>query len=219
MEPTTLARYGLLLVFLSVLLDQGGLPVPSLPILLACGALAAKGEISLPLLLLASTLASLAADSVWYALGRWRGPQVLKLFCRVSLHADEIISDMERSMRHHGVFSIVVAKFVPGVATIAPPLAGALGVSISRFLFASSITGLAWAAGLVGLGWLFRDTIAEATQWIEALGVWALVLLGLLLTCYVAYVWRRRRRAAALERGRSPEPLPGEPADVPSEAS
>lgn len=194
MEPTTLVRYGLLLVFLSVFLDQAGLPIPAVPILVACGALAARGEISLTFLLLMATLASMAADAAWFALGRWRGRQVLRIFCRFSLHADECVSGMERSLRHHGLVSIAVAKFIPGIATIAPPLAGSLGVSISRFLLISFFTGLAWAGGLVGVGWLFRDTIAEATQWLESLGVWALALIGLLLVCYVSSIWWQRRK-------------------------
>jgi len=101
---------------------------------------------------------------------------------------------MQRSLGHRGLFSIGVAKFIPGIATIAPPIAGALGVSISRFLLVSSLSGLAWAGGSVGLGWLFRDTIAEATRWLETLGVWALALVGLLLFGYVSFLlWRRRK--------------------------
>jgi len=101
---------------------------------------------------------------------------------------------MQRSLGHRGLFSIGVAKFIPGIATIAPPMAGALGVSISRFLLVSSLSGLAWAGGSVGLGWLFRDTIAAATRWLETLGVWALALVGLLLFGYMSSVlWRRRK--------------------------
>jgi len=194
MEPTALARYGLLLVFLNILLDQSGLPIPAVPILVACGALAARGEISLTSLLLTATAASMTADLAWYALGKWRGSHVLRIFCRYSLHAEERISGMQRSLRHHGLVSIGLAKFIPGIATIAPPMAGALGVSISRFLLVSSLSGLAWAGGSVGIGWLFRDTIAEVTRRLETFGVWALAFVGLLLFGYVSSVlWRRRK--------------------------
>ena len=101
---------------------------------------------------------------------------------------------MQRSLGHRGLFSIGVAKFIPGIATIAPPMAGALGVSISRFLLVSSLSGLAWAGGSVGIGWLFRDTIAEVTRRLETFGVWALAFVGLLLFGYVSSVlWRRRK--------------------------
>ena len=195
-EPDVLARYGLLLVFVNVLLDQAGVPLPAVPLLLACGALAATGKISLALLLLTATLASLIADSAWFALGRWQGRRVLGLFCLLSMHPDESVTKVERSLRRGGLVSIALAKFVPGLQMVAPPLAGALGISMIRFTLVSSLSGLAWAGGLVGIGWLFRDTINEVTQRIESLGAWALVLVGLLLCGYLAFVWWRRRRGS-----------------------
>ena len=206
LEPTVLARYGPLLIFANVLLDQAGVPLPAVPLLLACGALSATGEISPVLLLLTATLASLTADSAWFALGRWQGRRVLRLFSRLSMHPDESLAKVERSLRHHGLVSIALAKFIPGLQTVAPPLAGALGISMVRFALVSTLTGLAWAGGLVGIGWLFRDTINEVTQRIEALGGWALVLVVLLLFGYVAFLWWRRRRgsmAVPLHRRRS----------------
>ena len=107
-EPTVLARYGLMLVFVNVLLDQAGVPVPAVPLLLACGAFAARGEISLSLLLFTATLASLIADSAWFALGRWQGRRVLRLFSRLSMHPDESLAQVERSLRHQGLVSIAL---------------------------------------------------------------------------------------------------------------
>jgi membrane protein DedA with SNARE-associated domain len=200
-EPTVLARYGLLLVFVNTLLDQAGVPVPAVPLLLACGALAAREEISLALLLLTATLASLTADSAWFALGRWQGRRVLRLFRGFSLHPSESLAQVERSLRHHGLISIALAKFIPGLQTVAPPLAGALGISMVRFALVSFLSGLTWAGGLVAVGWLFRDTINEVTERLETLGVRALVLVILLLFGYLAFVrWRRRRTSMALPR-------------------
>jgi membrane protein DedA with SNARE-associated domain len=192
--PTVLDRYGLLLVFLSVLLDQAGVPVPAVPLLVACGALAARGGLPLALLLLTATLASLIADLAWFALGRWQGRRVLRLFSNVSLHPSTPLAQVERSLRGRGLVSIALAKFVPGLQMVAPPLAGALGVSIIRFALVSCVSGLVWASGLVAVGWLFRDAINEVTQRIEALGGWALVLVLLLLLGYVAFAWWRARR-------------------------
>lgn len=203
LEPTVLARYGLPLVFVNTLLDQAGLPIPAVPLLLACGALAAEGEIPPVLLLLTATLASLTSDSAWYALGRWQGRRVLRLFRGLSLHPGESLAQVEHSLRHHGLVSIALAKFVPGLQTVAPPLAGALGIPIVRFTIVSSLSGLAWSGGLVTIGWLFRDTIGKVTQQIEALGAWALVVVSLLLFGYVAFLWwRRRRRSTSLPRPR-----------------
>jgi membrane protein DedA with SNARE-associated domain len=213
-EESVLARYGLQLVFLNVLLDQAGVPVPAVPLLLACAALAARGGISPVLLLLTATLASLTADSAWFTLGRWQGRRVLRLFSKLSMNPDESLAKVERSLRHRGLVSIALAKFIPGLQTVAPPLAGALGISMARFLLVSFFTGLAWTCGVVGIGWLFRDSINEATHWTETLGAWAPLLIGLLLCGYVAFVlWRKRRSSMALPRHphRSAGKRPGAP--------
>ncbi|HEU5153892.1 MAG TPA: DedA family protein, partial [Gemmatimonadales bacterium] len=184
-----------------------GAPVPAVPLLMTCGALAAKGEIPLGLLLLAATLASLTADSAWFGLGRWQGRRVLRLFCGLSLNPRESLAQVEHSLRHHGLVSIALAKFIPGLQTVAPPLAGALGIPIVRFALVSSLSGLVWAGGLVSVGWLFRDTVNEITQRIEALGVWALVLVFLMLFGYAAFVWWRKRngrRTSSMAAGRTP---------------
>ena len=193
-DPTLLAGYGLQLVFVTVLLDQAGLPVPSMPFLIACGALAGAGEVATVPLLVTATMASLTADVLWFALGRWQGRRVLRWFSSFSLRGKERVEQVERSLRSGGLVSIALAKFVPGLAIVAPPLAGASGVSLVRFAVVSSMTGFAWAGGLVGVGWIFRDTVVEATRWLESLGGQAVVLVGLMLAVYVAIVaWRRRR--------------------------
>lgn len=199
-DATMLAGYGLQLVFVTVLLDQAGLPVPSMPFLIACGALAGTGQIAPVPLLLTATLASLTADVAWFGLGRWQGPRVLQLFSSFSLRGKQRVEQVERSLRSGGLFSIALAKFIPGLAIVAPPLAGASGVSLVRFAAVSSVTGFAWAAGLVGLGWIFRDTVVELTLRLESLGGSALALVGLMLAAYFAIVgWRRRRKTRVPE--------------------
>lgn len=191
---TALSQYGLPLVYVTVFLDQAGLPIPSLPLLAACGALVASGELSWAPLLVTSTLASLTADVAWYSLGRWQGRRVLGLFRRFSLHTEESWARWEVSARRHGVVSVAVAKFLPGLQTVAPPLAGVMGLPLKRFALVSSFSGLVWSAGTVTIGWVFRDSIGEATRWIEDLGARALVPVGLFLAGYAAILaWRRRR--------------------------
>ena len=193
-DATVLAGHGLQLVFATVLLDQAGLPVPSMPFLIACGALAGAGQIATVPLLVTATLASLTADVAWFALGRWQGPRVLRWFSSFSLRGKKRVEQVERSLRSGGLFSIALAKFIPGLAIVAPPLAGASGVPLVRFAIVSSVTGFTWAGGLVGVGWIFRDAVVEVTRWLESLGGSALGLIGLMLAVYTAVVgWRRRR--------------------------
>ncbi len=200
-DVMVLARYGPPLVFVAVLMDQLGVPVPSVPLLVACGALAARGESSLALLLLAATLSSLLADSAWYALGRRQGPRVLGFIETLAPLPKGGRMQCERSVRHHRLVSLAVAKFIPGLATVAPPLAGVLGVPFKTFALISACTGMAWAGGILGLGWVFRDSIAEAARWFEALGGWALAVAGVLSAAYAgAVLWWRRKKIRAEER-------------------
>ncbi|HET6374298.1 MAG TPA: DedA family protein, partial [Candidatus Polarisedimenticolia bacterium] len=125
-----LARHGLQLVFLNVLLEQAGLPIPSMPVLVLCGALAARGEMSVTLVLLTATIASLMADMVWFFLGRRRGRRILKTICHISLSPDSCVRQTEDLFHRYGLYSIAVAKFIPGFSTVAPPLAGAMRVGL-----------------------------------------------------------------------------------------
>ena len=138
MNETTqfLINHGPPVVFVAVFLEQMGLPLPVIPLLLAAGALSATGKFS-PLLGLGITvLACLIADTFWFYLGRYRGHRVLGLLCRISLEPDSCVRRTQNVFTRYGLRGLVVAKFVPGLNTVAPPLAGMAGVQVSRFLFA-----------------------------------------------------------------------------------
>src|SRR5262245_48527581 len=182
-----LTRHGLLLVFLNVLLEQAGLPIPATPVLVLAGALAARGEMSLAPVLLTATLASLMADTVWYALGRRKGRRILKALCRVSLSPESCVRRTERSFDRYGLYSIAVAKFIPGFSTVAPPLAGAMRVGAGRFTLVAVLAALAWVGAAVAVGWCFHDAIGDVADWLEGLGFWGPVLVGALLAGYVAF--------------------------------
>src|ERR1017187_6796431 len=118
-----LIRYGPLLVFTVMFLDQMGVPLPAVPLLLAAGALSATGKFS-PLLGLGITvLACLLADTFWFYLGRHRGHRVLGLLCRISLEPDSCVRRTQNVFTRYGLRGVLVAKFLPGLSTVAPPLA------------------------------------------------------------------------------------------------
>jgi len=189
-----LARHGLQLVFLIVLLEQAGLPIPSMPVLVLCGALAARGEMSVALVLLTATFASLVADLVWFGLGRRRGRRILKTICRISLSPDSCVRQTERLFHRYGLYSVAVAKFIPGFSTVAPPLAGAMRVGLGRFILVAVVAALAWVGAAVAIGWFFHDAIGEVAEWVEGLGFWGFALVGSLLVGYVAFKWWQRSR-------------------------
>src|SRR5258706_6669550 len=120
-----LAQYGLALVFLNVFLVQAGAPVPAVPTLMVAGALAVCGGMSLPAIIGVAVVASLLGDLIWYVFGRIYGLRVLRLLCRVSISPDSCVRQTEERFLRWGAPSLMFAKFVPGFATVAPPLAGA----------------------------------------------------------------------------------------------
>ncbi len=187
-------RHGEAFVFLYVLADQLGVPVPAVPALLAMGALAAVGKISFPLALLLSVVASLAADLVWYALGRTRGGSVLRLVCRVSLEPDSCVRRTENVFLRYGVRALIFAKVVPGLSTVAPPLAGIVGVSLPRFVAYSSLAALLWAGAWGGLGYVAGDALERVASQSGRLGTVLAVLLVAVVVGSVVVKWLQRRR-------------------------
>ncbi|KAB2965774.1 DedA family protein, partial [Zoogloea sp.] len=132
----TLQRDAVTVVFLNVLLQQLGLPVPAVPTLLLAGSLTA-GPGQLGAMLAAATLASVLADWLWYGMGRRFGYRVLAGLCRLSINPASCVSQTEARFVRWGLSSLVVAKFVPGFSTVAPPIAGALRMALPGFLAAA----------------------------------------------------------------------------------
>jgi len=128
-----LSQSGLAVVFANVLVEQISLPVPALPTLVVAGALAAEGKLSMPLLFVVALVACSLADSAWYIAGRRFGNRVMKMLCRISLTPDSCVSETQARFERWGVTALVIAKFVPALATIAPPLAGATRIGWPRF--------------------------------------------------------------------------------------
>jgi membrane protein DedA with SNARE-associated domain len=193
-----LVRYGLLIVFANVFLEQIGAPIPALPTLIVAGALAAQGKMGLPSLLGVALLASVAADTVWFLLGRWQGHRVLKTLCRLSLSPDTCVRGTEDMFERAGMPSLLYAKFIPGYSTVAPPLAGAMGQSLGAFLLWDGFGSLLWLGSGVLLGGIFHRAIDRVVDYLETLGFWALVVLAAGLLLVIAVKWWQRKRFSRL---------------------
>jgi membrane protein DedA with SNARE-associated domain len=129
-----LGEYGLLLVFLNVLVTQLGMPLPAVLTLVVAGALTASGQLSLPAVLLVAVLACLIGDTLWYGAGRRYGGHVMRALCRISLAPDSCVHRSELQFQRWRGRVLLIAKFVPGLSTVAPPLVGAMGLGFLGFL-------------------------------------------------------------------------------------
>lgn len=187
-------QHGYWVLFGWVLAEQLGLPIPSMPILLAAGAVAGTRQLYFSLALAISVVAAVTSDVVWYEIGKKKGSTVLQLLCRISLEPDSCVRRTEGLYEKYGERSLLWAKFVPGLNTAAPPVAGMFGMAMWRFLLFDTMGAILWAGSFLGLGWLFSDQLELVAQYAERLGLWLLVLLGLGLVGYIVMKWRERRQ-------------------------
>jgi membrane protein DedA with SNARE-associated domain/rhodanese-related sulfurtransferase len=195
-----IGHYGLLIVFLSVLIDQIGLPIPAGPTVIVAGAMAADGRLPLMPVLAGSVIACLIADCGWYAVGQVYGIRVLRVLCRISLEPDSCVSQTQIRFERWGINSLLFAKFVPGLAIIAPPLAGAVHMGWLRFLTLSLLGALLWAGCLIVTGMVFKAQIAVLLAHLGQFGSIAAITVGTALAAYVAYKWWERARFFATLR-------------------
>ena len=180
-------------VFLNVLLQQLGLPVPAVPTMLLAGSLVITPE-SLGMLLLAATLASLIADWVWYWLGRVFGYRVLAGLCKLSINPSSCVTQTESRFVRWGLSSLVVAKFIPGFSTVAPPIAGALRMNQAGFLLASGVGAALWAGLALGVGLMLRGEVQAAIATLDEQGYRAVILVGVLVAIWLGWkFWQKYR--------------------------
>jgi len=189
-----LLRYGYLLVVGTVFLDQLGAPIPAAPVLLAAGAVAGLGHLAFAWILVLGTVATLVADLIWYEVGRRNGMRVLQILCRISLEPDSCIRRTEDTFTRHGARSLLVAKFVPGLSTVAPPLAGIFGMGRMKFFTFSAAGAVGWIVTYVGIGYVFSDQLEEVAAKLARFGSSAVVLGAAALALWIAWKFVARRR-------------------------
>lgn len=186
-----LIRHGYAVLFGWVLLEQMGLPIPAAPLLIAAGALARAGKMNLTFALALALIAVILADLFWYSLGRYRGGRILKLLCRISLEPDSCVRRTENLFVRHGVHSLLVAKFVPGLNTAAPSLAGIFRMPVRRFMIFDFLGALLWVVSVTSLGLIFSDQLKQiALRW----SGWLVAVLAGSLAAYVLGKFIQRRR-------------------------
>lgn len=189
-----ITQYGLPIVFANVFVDQIGLPVPAMPTLILAGAIAATGTLGLAPLFVAAVLACIVPDCVWFLVGRRYGMRVLKTLCRISLEPDSCVNQTQSRFERWGINSLMIAKFVPGLAIIAPPLAGAMRIGWPRFLILSAIGGAIWVGSGLAAGVLFKTQIQSVLVHLDRIGSVTGSVVAAALIGYVFYKWWERRR-------------------------
>lgn len=187
-------HHGLLLIFFSVLLEQIGLPIPAYPVLIVTGALIMSDQFNGFACLLVAMLACLCSDLFWFSAGQRYGKRVLALLCRISLSPDSCVSQTEDKFRRWGPKSLMVSKFIPGFNTIAPPIAGASGLALGRFIRFSCAGSLLWAGGGLLLGMVFHRSIGRILDSLSVMGMAALVVIATMFGLFILFKFVERQR-------------------------
>jgi len=197
-EATELTRFliqhGYAVVFFWVLAEQAGIPLPSAPLLLTAGALSAEGRISFYVLLGLTFFGAFISDLMWFQLGRSQGGRMLSLLCRISLEPDSCVKNTENLFVRRGASSLLISKFLPGLNTVAQPMAGIVRLSWLRFLVYDVCGTLFWAGTVLIAGRLFHRQIEDVLALLRRTGASILALAIVAAIGWITFKFIQRRR-------------------------
>ncbi|HSY36918.1 MAG TPA: VTT domain-containing protein [Acidobacteriaceae bacterium] len=189
-----------------VLIEQGGLPIPSVPLMIAAGTMSAAHKLHVAYAIPVILLACFISDSAWYFLGKRFGGRVLNVLCRFSLEAATCVERTHGTVGKRGAFTLLFAKFVPGLSTVAAPIAGQLGIPYLTFVIYDMAGSLLWCGAWLMAGRFFGDIAERSAQFFALLGHFGIALVLLMVLVLVIYRLNKRRQFLAELRGLRLEP-------------
>jgi membrane protein DedA with SNARE-associated domain len=189
-----LIQHGYEVLFFWVLAETMGFPIPSVPLLIAMGALAESGQVSLYLSIGLAVCAALMSDLFWYSMGRLRGGRVLTWICRITLEPDSCVRRTNNLFARHGARALLITKFIPGMGVVSMPMAGVMRMRLSRFLFLDGLGALAWVGGYTLIGYLFGRQLDRVLAYAAGMGRTFTVLVASGLTIYVLRKYLSRKK-------------------------
>jgi membrane protein DedA with SNARE-associated domain/rhodanese-related sulfurtransferase len=185
-------KYGYFILFFWVMTEQFGVPIPSAPLLITAGTLTATHKLGLPFVLLAIVLGCLVSDTVWYFMGKRYGGVVVRLLCRLSMESNTCVKKTEGYFTRNGERSLLLAKFIPGLGTVAAPIAGQTNMPLHLFLTYDAAGSLLWALSFTLGGRFFGDFLKHSNL-VSSVSHTAGILFILLLIAFLIYRFTRQR--------------------------
>jgi membrane protein DedA with SNARE-associated domain/rhodanese-related sulfurtransferase len=194
------------LLFGWVLIEQGGIPIPSVPVMLAAGTLSVAHKLHVAYALPVVLLACWISDSAWYFLGKRYGSKVLDLLCRFSLEASTCVQRTQGHVTRRGAVTLLFSKWVPGLSTMAPPIAGQAGIPYLEFVAYDMAGSLIWAGAWMFAGKFFGDLAKRSNDFFTQLGHFGALLVVLMVVGVLVYRVVKRRQFTVELRGLRLEP-------------
>ncbi len=189
-----------------VLMEQAGIPIPSAPVLLAAGTMSTAHKLHIAFVLPTVLLACLLSDSLWFFLGRRYGTRIVNVLCKLSFEAASCVNRTQGSLGRRGATTMLYAKFIPGLSTMAAPLAGQSGLRYRSFAVYDLAGSLIWASAWLFGGRFFGDLIDRSTRWFSLLARYAVPLVLLMVAAVLLTRYIRRLRFLRELRGLRLEP-------------
>src|SRR5579885_2756242 len=190
---TFFMKYGYFILFLWVMTEQLGVPIPAAPLLITAGTLTATHRLSLPLVLFAIVLGCLVSDIIWYFMGKRYGGAVVRLLCRLSMESNTCVKKTEGYFTRNGERALLISKFIPGLGTVAAPIAGQTGMALRLFLAYDAAGSLLYAMAFILGGRFFGDFLKHHPNIFPSVSHTAGVLFVLLLIGFLIYRFFRQR--------------------------
>ena len=194
-----LERFGALIVFLNTLIHEAGLPAPLTPTVLVAGAAMSDVVKQTAQLTAAIVVGSVLGNAIWFALGRKYGSRVLARLCKLSLSPQSCVTKTGAAFGRWGSALLIVGRFVPGISLVAPPIAGALGMTWRRFLWLSALGAALWALPMILLGYFLREVLVSMLRALQGAGVEATLLVIAVLGIYLGWRYVRRQQAMRMK--------------------
>jgi membrane protein DedA with SNARE-associated domain/rhodanese-related sulfurtransferase len=194
------------ILFCWVLVEQLGMPIPSIPLMLTAGTLSATHRVSFTTSLIAVVAACIISDSTWYTLGRRYGGGVIRILCKLSFEASTCVAKTQGYFTRRGAETLLFAKFVPGLSTVAAPIAGQTGMPYARFLLYDLSGTLLWSLSCLFAGRFFGDIAKRSQAFFGLLSHFAALVFILMVAGF--FLWRvvKQRRFLAQVRELRLEP-------------
>jgi membrane protein DedA with SNARE-associated domain len=192
-----IAEHAHRIVFLNVLLQQIGVPVPAEPTLIVAGSFAAHGRLSFASIIGTALVATLITDLMWFFVAKKYGDRLLRFACSLSSSPEEHLRRTERRFERWGPAAFALAKFIPGLPMAGPVLAASLGTTLWVFLIYDLLAMSLWACTCTGLGLVCERHVAVALRTLDRFGGWGLVAFATVGAGVALRLWYRRQVAVA----------------------
>jgi membrane protein DedA with SNARE-associated domain/rhodanese-related sulfurtransferase len=196
-----LAAHGLTILFGTVFLEAIGVPLPAALALLIAGGASARGSLPGTYAVLGSLAAMLAGDTLMFILGRYSGWWLLGILCRISLNPESCILRSADSFYRRGRKLLVIAKFIPGINTMAPPLAGCMNMRLMQFLRLDFAGAALYIGSYFAVGFAFSGALEAVTRsyrtFSRVLG-WVVIVMIAGYLALLSWRWIRESRLGAV---------------------